>query len=107
MSSFVFLSLNTGELIRNDNVLSVERFYPDYFTAARPTIEILPDVLTYGGNYFDVKISAHDLGSLSNLDNTKVTIIRTGFSTHAINMGQRYLQLFVLFQNFIISTMSN
>lgn len=62
----------------------VERFYPDYYTAPRPAPTGLPTTLGYGGNYFDVKLSASDLGAISNLDNTKVVIIRTGFSTHAM-----------------------
>jgi hypothetical protein len=71
----------------------VERFYPDYFTSPRPNPINLPRTLGYGGNYFNITISATDLGPISNLDNTKVTIVRTGFSTHAMNMGQRFLQL--------------
>lgn len=71
----------------------VERFYPDYYTSTRPQPTGLPETLGYGGASFDVKLSAIDVGQLSNLDNTKVVLIRPGFSTHAMNMGQRYVQL--------------
>ncbi|GAA6021883.1 hypothetical protein JCM10207_004532 [Rhodosporidiobolus poonsookiae] len=73
----------------------VERFYPDYYTASRPAPTGLPTSLSYGGDYFDVTLSSSDLGSdaSSKLDNTKVVLIRPGFSTHAMNMGQRYVQL--------------
>ncbi|GAA6063549.1 hypothetical protein JCM10212_002661 [Sporobolomyces blumeae] len=71
----------------------VERFYPDYFTSARPNVTGLPTSLSYGGDYFDIQLSSADVGSVSNLDNTRVTLIRPGFSTHAMNMGQRFLQL--------------
>jgi len=71
----------------------VERFYPDYFTSTRPQPTGLPKTLTYGGDYFDVTLSATDVGKTANLDNTRVTLIRPGFSTHAMNMGQRFVQL--------------
>ncbi|MBW0470069.1 hypothetical protein O181_009784 [Austropuccinia psidii MF-1] len=45
-----------------------EKFYPDYFTKTRPTPSGVPTTLTYG-------------------------VVRVGYSTHAMNMGQRYLQL--------------
>ncbi|ORY61159.1 copper radical oxidase [Leucosporidium creatinivorum] len=71
----------------------VERFYPDYYTSARPAPTGLPKTLGYGGKYFDVSLSADDVRKVANLDNTKVVLIRPGFSTHAMNMGQRYVQL--------------
>lgn len=72
----------------------VERFYPDYFTATRPQPTGLPTTLTYGGNSFDIQLSASDVGSTTdNLANTRVTLIRPGFSTHAINFGQRFVEL--------------
>lgn len=74
---------------------SVEKFYPDYFTAARPVPTGIPETLTYGGNYFDIELSAADVGEVKNLDNTIVTLVRPGFSTHAMNMGQRFVQLYV------------
>ncbi|TNY18275.1 copper radical oxidase [Rhodotorula diobovata] len=71
----------------------VERFYPDYYTARRPEPQGVPTTLTYGGNYFDVTLSAEDVGKTDNLANTKVTLVRPGFSTHAMNFGQRLVQL--------------
>ncbi|KAL8277617.1 hypothetical protein RQP46_010049 [Phenoliferia psychrophenolica] len=75
----------------------VERFYPDYYTATRPKPTGLPGQLGYGGNYFDLQLSSTDVGKISNLDNTKVVLVRTGFSTHAMNMGQRHVQLNMTF----------
>ncbi|GAA5864012.1 hypothetical protein JCM8547_005308 [Rhodosporidiobolus lusitaniae] len=71
----------------------VEKFYPDYFTASRPAPTGLPTTLGYGGKSFDIQLSAADVGKEENLDSTKVVLIRPGFSTHAMNMGQRYVQL--------------
>ena len=62
----------------------VERFYPDYYTATRPSPTGLPTSISYGGNYFDVSLSSTDVGKIANLDNTKVVLIRPGFSTHAM-----------------------
>ena len=59
-------------------VFSVERFYPDYFTSARPQPAGVPNQLSYGGNYFDISLSTTDVGKIANLDNTKVVLIRTG-----------------------------
>jgi len=61
----------------------VERFYPDYYTKTRPQPTGLPTKLSYGGAYFDVKLSATDAGANgANLANTIVSIVRPGFSTH-------------------------
>lgn len=71
-----------------------EKFYPDYFNRARPTPSGLPTTLSYGGNYFNVSLKSTDLGKQSSaLSKTIVSVVRTGYSTHAMNMGQRYLQL--------------
>lgn len=50
-----------------------------------------PSSLSYGGEYFNMSYTPSN--SSSNPDNAKVVVIRTGFSTHAMNMGQRYLEL--------------
>lgn len=71
----------------------VERFYPDYFTATRPAPGGLPTTLTYGGKSFDLTLSSTDVGSASNLENTKVVLIRPGFSTHAMSV---FLSLLLL-----------
>ncbi|EFP84046.1 uncharacterized protein PGTG_09759 [Puccinia graminis f. sp. tritici CRL 75-36-700-3] len=71
-----------------------EKFYPDYFNRARPSPSALPKTLSYGGNYFNVSLKSSDLGKQSSaLPKTFVSIVRTGYSTHAMNMGQRFLQL--------------
>jgi len=69
----------------------VERFYPDYFNEHRPEPTGMPSKLTYGGNYFNLSMTAKDVGGKP--ESIKVVLIRTGFSTHAINMGQRMVQL--------------
>ncbi|KAF8491027.1 glyoxal oxidase [Gautieria morchelliformis] len=72
----------------------VERFFPSYYNQRRPQPSGLPTQLTYGGAYFNVSLSSTDLGgSTANLKNTTVVVIRQGFSTHAIAMGQRFVQL--------------
>ncbi|KAJ8494999.1 hypothetical protein ONZ51_g1976 [Trametes cubensis] len=50
--------------------------------------------LSYGGPYFNVSLTHDDLaGDVNNIKNTEVILLRTGFSTHTMNMGQRFLQL--------------
>lgn len=74
---------------------SVERFFPQYYDKTRPDPQNLPTTLGYGGPSWDINLSAADLlGPMGdNLPTAKVVLIRTGFSTHAFNMGQRYVQL--------------
>lgn len=62
-----------------------ELFYPSYFNERRPQPQGLLAQFTYGGPYFNVTLDSDDLfGDLGNANLTKVVIIRTGFSTHAI-----------------------
>jgi len=73
-----------------------EIFYPPYFSATtRPVPTGVPSTISYGGNYFDVQIPASSFSGSSNdaAANTTVALIRPGWTTHAMNMGQRYLQL--------------
>lgn len=71
---------------------SVEQWYPLWYNEPRPEpSSSWPSSLSYGGEYFNVSYTPSN--SSSNSDNTKVVVIRTGFSTHAMNMGQRYLEL--------------
>lgn len=73
-----------------------EIFYPPYFSAPnRPKPSGVPKTISYGGNAFDITVSADSYSGEANdaADKTKVVIIRGGFTTHAMNMGQRYLQL--------------
>ncbi|KAG8775988.1 hypothetical protein FRC15_000209 [Serendipita sp. 397] len=72
----------------------VERFYPWYYNKRRPEPSGIPTSLTYGGQYFDLELSSDDLfGNIGNINVVKVVIIKTGFSTHAINFGQRMAEL--------------
>ncbi|KAG5643432.1 hypothetical protein DXG03_000940 [Asterophora parasitica] len=73
-----------------------EIFYPPYFGAStRPTPSGVPKSISYGGNSFDITIPASSYTGSANhaAGNTTVALVRGGFTTHAMNMGQRYLQL--------------
>lgn len=66
----------------------VERWYPEWYDSPRPSNADLPDSIGYGGKGFTL-----NMPSSSDASNTKVVVLRTGFSTHAMNMGQRMLEL--------------
>ena len=71
-------------------------FYPPYFSASvRPDPQGVPKTLSYGGDYFNLTIPATSYSGNANsaADVTTVTIHRSGFTTHAMNMGQRHMQL--------------
>jgi hypothetical protein len=73
-----------------------EYFYPAYFSAkTRPVPQNIPSTLSYGGNYFDITIPSSSYSGTGNdaAGNTTIWLIRQGFSTHAMNMGQRIMQL--------------
>lgn len=73
-----------------------EIFYPSYFDApTRPKPTGMPKTLSYGGDPFDITIPASSYSGSGNdaAANTSVWLIRGGFTTHALNMGQRSLQL--------------
>jgi hypothetical protein len=62
-----------------------ELFYPLYYNERRPQPKGLLGSYTYGGPYFNISLDADDLFyDLSNINQTKVVIIRPGFSTHAM-----------------------
>lgn len=73
----------------------VERWYPDYFFKERPKPQGLPSLIKYGGDAFNFTMDSKYMGKAANdlAAKTKVMVIRPGFSTHAMNMGQRSLQL--------------
>ncbi|KZP09145.1 copper radical oxidase, partial [Athelia psychrophila] len=54
-----------------------------------------PTTLTYGGNPFDITVPASSYSGSGNsaAANSTVVLTRGGFTTHAMNMGQRMLQL--------------
>jgi hypothetical protein len=75
---------------------TAEYFYPPYFSApTRPSPENMPQTLSYGGDPFDITIPPSSYSGSANdaADNTTIWLIRTGFTTHAMNMGQRLMQL--------------
>jgi len=74
----------------------VEYFYPHYLSAtSRPEPQNIPNTLSYGGNYFDITIPPTSYSGSANdaANNTIIRLIRPGFTTHGMNMGQRMLQL--------------
>ncbi|KAF8273402.1 glyoxal oxidase [Lactarius quietus] len=75
---------------------TAEYFFPHYFSASkRPAPQNIPQTLSYGGDYFDITIPSSSYSGTGNdaATNTSVWLIRQGFSTHAMNMGQRIMQL--------------
>ena len=75
---------------------TAEYFYPPYFSAkTRPVPQNVPNTLFYGGHPFDITLSSSSYTGNSNAaaSNTTVWLIRQGFITHAMSMGQRIMQL--------------
>ncbi|PWN50083.1 putative glyoxaloxidase 3 [Violaceomyces palustris] len=71
----------------------VERFYPTWYNQPRPTQPNVSE-LGYGGGYFEIVLSSQDLGgSLEAIKSAKMTVVRSGFATHGVNFGQRFLEL--------------
>ncbi|TFK27224.1 copper radical oxidase [Coprinopsis marcescibilis] len=71
-----------------------ELWYPTWYNERRPQPRGLLAQLSYGGPSFDITLDSEDLsGNVENVKSVKVTLVRPGFSTHNINMGQRFLQL--------------
>lgn len=72
-----------------------ELFFPSYYFERRPQPNGLLSQLSYGGEYFNVTLSSEDMNgdAATNAPLTKAVLIRTGYSTHGINMGQRYIEL--------------
>jgi hypothetical protein len=73
-----------------------EIFYPPYYAAkTRPAPTGMPKNISYGGASFDITVPASSYSGSANdaADNTTVVLIRPGWTTHAMNMGQRFLQL--------------
>ncbi|KAK0505103.1 copper radical oxidase [Armillaria luteobubalina] len=85
---------NVGAGITYPTEYRVEKFYPSYYNARRPEPHGILKQLSYGGPYFDITLDSQDLsGNVQNVQSAKVIVIRTGFSTHSMNMGQRYVEL--------------
>lgn len=71
-------------------------FYPPYFSApVRPAPQGIPKTLSYGGDPFDILIPTDSYEGDANdaAESATVFILRGGFTTHAMNMGQRSMQL--------------
>ena len=76
-----------------------ELFYPSYYNERRPQPNGLLATYTYGGPYFNIFLDAEDLSNdLSNVNRTKVVIIRPGFSTHCM-VGCRHASLHMEFSH--------
>lgn len=75
--------------------LTAEVWYPPYFNSMRPVVSGIPQTLGYGGKYFNLTIAhgSYEGGAGSAASRTTVVLQRGGFSTHAMNMGQRLMQL--------------
>ena len=88
------LDVNTSTIFPTQ--YKVEYFHPPYFSAAtRPRPSGIPKTLSYGGQFFNITIPASSYCGSANAaaNNTTVVLSRGGFTTHAMNMGQRHLQL--------------
>lgn len=66
----------------------LEVVYPSYYDQPRPNNAHLPRQYLYGGAPFTIKFDTED-----DAQNAFVRIIRTGWSTHGVQMGQRSLEL--------------
>ncbi|THG98414.1 hypothetical protein EW026_g3759 [Hermanssonia centrifuga] len=85
---------NVGQGIKYPTEYRVERFYPSYYNSRRPQPVGIPSSLLYGGAYFNISLASDDLSAdVHNVQNASVVVLRTGFSTHTMNMGQRMLVL--------------
>lgn len=73
----------------------IEKWYPPYWDQPRPYPQGMPSSIPYGGSPFNITVNGTYMGNSANAKaaNTKFAIIRPGFSTHAMNMGQRAVYL--------------
>ncbi|KAG6836352.1 hypothetical protein H0H93_008908 [Arthromyces matolae] len=88
------VDVNTSTIFQTE--YRAEIFYPSYFSAStRPVPTGIPSNISYGGPYFDISIPSTSYTGSANAaaGNTTVVLLRGGFTTHAMNMGQRYVQL--------------
>jgi hypothetical protein len=72
-----------------------EIFYPPYYFHPRPVPAGLPTSISYGGPSFDITLPNSSYSGSANAAaaNASVVLLRPGWTTHAMNMGQRLLQL--------------
>jgi plastocyanin len=64
-----------------------ERFFPEYFDAARPQIDNAPPEIHYGGSF---NVDTADPSSI-----LEVVLLRAGAVTHGFNMSQRGIELVI------------
>ncbi|KAE9390566.1 DUF1929-domain-containing protein [Gymnopus androsaceus JB14] len=87
---------DTSSIALFPTTYQAEIFYPPYFSATtRPVPSGIPTNLSYGGSSFDITVPASSYSGSGNdaADNTTVVVVRPGWTTHGMNMGQRFLQL--------------
>jgi hypothetical protein len=75
---------------------TAEIFYPPYFNSSvRPVPQGVPANISYGGPSFDITLPASSYAGAANAAaaNASVVLLRPGWTTHAMNMGQRFVQL--------------
>jgi hypothetical protein len=90
------LDVNISDSVPFPTQYTAEKFYPSYFSAStRPVPSGVPSKLTYGGDPFDITIPASSYSGSGNAaaNSTIVSVVRGGWTTHAMNMGQRYMQV--------------
>ncbi|KAJ7043989.1 glyoxal oxidase N-terminus-domain-containing protein [Mycena alexandri] len=90
------VDVNISSAVTFPTQYKAEIFYPPYFAATtRPVPSGIPSTISYGGTAFDVTIPASSYSGNSSdaAANTTVALLRPGWTTHAMNMGQRYMQL--------------
>lgn len=51
------------------------------------------DSISYGGDAMEVDLSEDEVSDVSSAEDVKAVLIRPGFSTHAMQMGQRRVEL--------------
>ncbi|CBQ71154.1 probable Glo1-Glyoxaloxidase 1 [Sporisorium reilianum SRZ2] len=92
----VSLNMPTGTTPQAFNTTyEIEKWYPPYWDQPRPYPQGVPTSVLYGGSPFNITVNGTFMGDSANAKaaNTKFAIIRPGFSTHAMNMGQRAVYL--------------
>ncbi|SCV67311.1 BQ2448_5957 [Microbotryum intermedium] len=70
-----------------------EKYYPSYFDKVRPKASVIPTSLSYGGDLFQFDLPPSTFTNDAEPDSIRVVLVRTGFSTHAMNMGMKLIQL--------------
>ncbi|VDB96305.1 unnamed protein product [Peniophora sp. CBMAI 1063] len=90
------IDVNISSIVPYPTTYTAEYFYPPYFSAStRPVPTGIPDTLSYGGDYFNVTVPASSYSGDANdaANATMIWLSRPGWTTHAMNMGQRMMQL--------------